>query len=983
MAGVKSRAFTELMHWRGRAQRPGIDRFAQRHPRLRSLLQSFYHPLYRLLAPQDMFTANLLGLRVSAGAGQRDLALLLLGARRWESGQMEFIESLLDEGMVFVDVGAHIGIYSLLAARRVGPRGKVYAFEPAPENFRALLRNIAQNGFSNIVAEPLAVSRGCARAAFALSRNDSASHSLANGLSVGRQIEVETTSLDNYFADAETSVDVVKLDAEGAEPGILDGMRETLSRNPDLILFTEVYPRAMEACGNSPVEFLRKLRDLGFLLAPFGEGHAEQAALSPEDFSGFVEKLRARGAAANLLCGREGSRACAGIRTSRAPLVSIAIPTYNRGPLLERTLGTILPQLREDFEVVVYDTGSTDGTRECMERLAAGNSQLRLFSLSERRSLDETLLLLLDEACGEYIWFFSSDDLMRPGAVDAVRRRILEAKERPALVYVNQRIVDERGQLLITSQAGPEKDRDFPNGRRIVPWLGLNLGFISASVIRRASALRASSSSEFVGTRSLNLHLYLRCLLEGGSALYVGRPFIEARRVSGKPPYEYRDVFVDGIVRILRDAQRRGFGRLALYGAMHRIVAGQYLRLVFSWRCDDPDELARTFPSMLRACWLYPAFWFLVVPARLAPAGLARTFRGSLREWRAKRNQRAEEPAEKRGSRDRLSSFGLLLAALLRMRKLIALTKSDRAIRAIPGFVRAYRSLYARLRPKGTISLEFRGHTVSLDADDLEITRSVLSLGGWERFETEIFNRVVGKGMTVVDVGANVGHYTLEAARNVGEEGKVYAFEPEPRNFDLLCRNVNANGYRNVIPVRAALSDRAGTAGMILCGKNMGGHRIRGFAKDDFSAESINVETMTLDECLGSRGVRVDAIKMDAEGWEPAIFQGMRSILDRNADLALFTEFSPMAIRVAGFSPLNYLEQLAEAGFRMGVLDENTELVEPLSANEWEGLANALSRKGANRDHVNLVCLRGHAGCGIAGLESLTRDSDLRIAARA
>jgi FkbM family methyltransferase len=642
MAGMKQQAFRTLLGWRHWIRRAGADRLARRHPGLRAALQKVYQPLYRALEPSGLITAQVGGSRISAHPGQRDLALILLGEGEWDRQQTRLFESLLVPGMTFVDVGAHIGYYTLLGAHRVGPRGRVYAFEPAPENFRALQRNISQNGLSNVVAESLAVTGQSGRAQLTVSETDSASHSLAGSLASGRKVEVETTSLDEYFAGNDTPIDVVKLDAEGAEPEILEGMQQILARNPDVVLFVEIYPRAMEALGRSPEAFLERLRQLGFALVPFDENRAAEPPLEPEDFANFLEDLRATGGGTNLICRRESaasaSRHVSEMAQPGNPLVSIAIPTYNRGELLERTLESILPQLPDDFEVVICDTGSTDGTRERIARIAAGNPRVRFFSLAERLNLDEALLRLLDLNRGEYIWFFSSDDRMKPGAAEAVRRQISGSCKQPTLVYLNQEIVGEDGRVLVASQ-GHEHNRDFADGREILPWLGLDLGFLSASVIRLASAREVTSASDFAGTRSLNLHLYLECLLEGGPALYIGKPLIQARRAQGAPPYEYRDVFVRDIVRILNHARRRGFGWLRIYRAMHRIVAGHYLRLVVSWRADDPAELSRTFPAMCRACWMYPAFWLLLLPVRLAPRWLVRAIRNRLRESRDRRNQ--------------------------------------------------------------------------------------------------------------------------------------------------------------------------------------------------------------------------------------------------------------------------------------------------------------------------------------------------------
>ena len=979
MAGVRQQAFRKLLDCRHWLRRAGVDTIAQRHPSLQSAFRSAYHPVYRLLQPGGMMTADFGGIRISADASQRDLALLLREEAEWEWRQTRLIASMLSEGMVFVDVGAHIGLYTLLAASRVGARGRVYAFEPAPENFRVLQHNIAQNGFTNVAAEPMAVSRSRGRAAFTLSESDSASHTLANSLHRGRSIEAETISLDEYFSQHEDRIDLVKLDAEGAELSILEGMKQTLAGNPNLILFTEIYPRAMEAFGSSPEEFLRKLSDLGFALVPFEESRPVQKRLEPDSFSGFLNELRAHGVGTNLLCqpakssnqptsfpqnGPNASRRGARGESLR-PLISVAIPTYNRGRLLEKTLASVLPQAREGVEVVVYDTGSADDTIQLVEKLARDNSTLRFFSIAERRSLDETLLRLLDVCRGEYVWFFSSDDQMKPRAIETVRERILGARERPALVYVNQEIVDEEGETLVASQVGKEGNRDFRDGRRILPWLGLNLGFISASVFRRESAQHASvtSAHEFVGTRSLNLHLYLRCLLEGGAALYVGEPLVRARRAPGAPPYEYADVFVRDIVRILEDARQRGFGRSAIYRAMHRIVAGQYLRLVVSWRAEDAVELARTFPVMAKACWKYPAFWLLLLPARLAPPAALRRIRNRLRGWRDTRNGRhgrtlVSASVVERPSARVSGAFRAPFHALLTARKLIASVGGERIFKAIPYLIPTYRKTYAYLRPNEIVRTECRGHEMYLDLTDVEVSRSLVSLGSWEEHETRIFSAAVKEGMVVVDIGANIGHYTLEAARRVGEKGKVLAFEPEPHNFSLLCRNVEANRYRNVIPVQKALSNRSGAARLTLSAGNLGGHHLKNSGEH---GEDVAVSMVTLDEFLLDEPRPINVIKMDAEGAEMGILEGMKGVLEANPDLILFTEFSPRAIQAAGHEPENFLRALMEAGFHLGILDQRNARIEAFPDVPLSDFTGSLLRADNGRFYVDLLCLRGKA----------------------
>src|SRR5207245_2930011 len=88
--------------------------------------------------------------------------------------------------------------------------------------------------------------------------------------------------------------------------------------------------------------------------------------------------------------------------------------------------------------------------------------------------------------------------------------------------------------------------------------------------------------------------------------------------------------------------------------------------------------------------------------------------------------------------------------------------------------------------------------------------------GVWEKDVTAYLMKLIESGMVVVDIGANVGYYTLLAAEKVGSHGKVLAFEPEPSRYALLEKNVRANDLKNVIPVQKAVSNKTGAARLYL-----------------------------------------------------------------------------------------------------------------------------------------------------------------------
>ena len=119
--------------------------------------------------------------------------------------------------------------------------------------------------------------------------------------------------------------------------------------------------------------------------------------------------------------------------------------------------------------------------------------------------------------------------------------------------------------------------------------------------------------------------------------------------------------------------------------------------------------------------------------------------------------------------------------------------------------------------------IEINGHKLFLDKlDSLGIFRH----GFYDQFQTEIVKKIIKKGDIVLDVGAHIGYFTLIFAKLVGKNGKVFAFEPDPTNFDLLTKNVEINGYKNVILVRKAFSDKTGKTNLFLSNINAGDHMI-------------------------------------------------------------------------------------------------------------------------------------------------------------
>jgi FkbM family methyltransferase len=242
------------------------------------------------------------------------------------------------------------------------------------------------------------------------------------------------------------------------------------------------------------------------------------------------------------------------------------------------------------------------------------------------------------------------------------------------------------------------------------------------------------------------------------------------------------------------------------------------------------------------------------------------------------------------------------------------------------------------------------GHTMFLDPADRVIGPLLLRDGYFEPVETEVLLHEIEPGDVVLDVGANIGYYTLLFARRVGRAGKVFAFEPDPDNFRLLTRNVQANGYDNVVLVPRAVTDRSGTARLYLCADNKGDHRL--YDSGD-SRPSVVVSTVALDDYFAGYKGPIDFIKMDTQGSEAAALRGMRRLLERRPGVTLVTEFWPIGLRRNGEDAAAYLEALHRHGFDLLEIDEDTRAVVPAA------IPDLLRRFVPEEENfTNLLCAR-------------------------
>ena len=259
----------------------------------------------------------------------------------------------------------------------------------------------------------------------------------------------------------------------------------------------------------------------------------------------------------------------------------------------------------------------------------------------------------------------------------------------------------------------------------------------------------------------------------------------------------------------------------------------------------------------------------------------------------------------------------------------------------LPLYVPTKKWVFNHLRQKEVMVHGFPFLLDPLDSLELSIFRS------YEPFETSLLSAEIRPGMMIVDVGANIGYYTLLFSKLTGESGRVYAFEPEPENFELLQQNLARNDRKNVEVFNLAASDQAGESFLYLSPENRGDHQLY---LSDPDRQKVRITMTPLDDCVSGP---IDLIKMDVQGFEGHVLKGMQSIIAASPRLTIFTEFWPEGLRRAGSDPAEFLASLRAGGFEIFFINEYASRLE--AADDAELLRRYAPAIGT---HTNLLCRR-------------------------
>ena len=231
--------------------------------------------------PGDHLRARLPGgERVQLSARYRHLT--------WNPQEYSAFRAVVRPGAVVFDIGANVGAYTLVFASWVGPAGRVFAFEPAPDARAGLRAHVHLNRIDDRVEiSDAAMSSTVGRAAFGVHPSGGASSLQIGSVDRARVIEVPAETIDHFCSSRQLRPDVIKIDVEGAELDVLRGGRDTLAR-PGIEVFVEFHPAVWTSSGSGRRDIEQEIARLGFT------AEAIDASFDPWNTEGMTVRLRRR-----------------------------------------------------------------------------------------------------------------------------------------------------------------------------------------------------------------------------------------------------------------------------------------------------------------------------------------------------------------------------------------------------------------------------------------------------------------------------------------------------------------------------------------------------------------------------------------------------------------------------------------------------------------------------------------------------------------
>ncbi|MFQ3308539.1 MAG: FkbM family methyltransferase [Candidatus Nanohaloarchaea archaeon] len=226
-----------------------------------------------------------------------------------------------------------------------------------------------------------------------------------------------------------------------------------------------------------------------------------------------------------------------------------------------------------------------------------------------------------------------------------------------------------------------------------------------------------------------------------------------------------------------------------------------------------------------------------------------------------------------------------------------------------------YRELYYRLETQNKqflkVQREIEDSSMILDATNIGLEKDLFLQNIREAESTKIFRSEIEEGDAIADIGSNIGYYTLMAAKEAGNSGKVFSIEPDPETYQRLNENIELNDYSNIKTLNKAIGSSRKkeyfTRSKITNTRHI---HYEGEEKD------LEVEVQSLDNVIEEN---IDVVRMDVEGYEHNILKGMKNTLSEN-NVKLFLEMHPRKIKFYDSSLEDLMSFLSRYDFKVKYL---------------------------------------------------------------
>jgi FkbM family methyltransferase len=268
------------------------------------------------------------------------------------------------------------------------------------------------------------------------------------------------------------------------------------------------------------------------------------------------------------------------------------------------------------------------------------------------------------------------------------------------------------------------------------------------------------------------------------------------------------------------------------------------------------------------------------------------------------------------------------------------------------------------------VERQVHNYRMLIDLEDRGISRSLLLFGTREVDHKIILERVVKPGMTIFDIGANIGYYVLMELGLIGDDGRLVAIEPSPANVVLLNRNLTLNNYRDIPVIESAVSDEPGNKLFHLSHEsNLNTFHDIGSGVDHLSGEQINVRTVTVPELATKYGAP-DLIRMDVEGHEVEVIGGMLDAIQNGAmapmilfetHLSRYSDDHDMAAVLTALYAAGYTTRYLASSYQRGtaiIEERGYDGSDPIPT---DGVERKIFENVADNDAIDFICNTGGA----------------------